>query len=108
MLGFQIEEEWKIDSERRFEKFIFRTIDTSSVLENKLTPDKTEEKINTFSPIKPEKMQENFPPENVKIKRKRLISNKKNMTKKCSGTLYELISISENEILLQKKTYKQV
>ena len=108
MLGFHIEEEWKIDSEKRFEKFIFRTIDTSSVCENKPISDKTEEKINTTSPIKPEKMQENNPPENTKIKRKRLNSKKKNLTKKCKETLYELISITENEILLKKKKYKQV
>lgn len=40
MLGLPIEEEWKIDTERRFEKFIFRTIDTSTKIENKLSKGK--------------------------------------------------------------------
>ena len=108
MLGIHIDEEWKFDSEKRFEKFIFRTIDTSSIIENKVDYDKTEEKRIVTSIKSPEKIKENLSPEKKNIKRKRLNSKKRTRKNKDEETLYELISISENEILLQKKQRRQV
>ena len=43
MLGHPIQEDWNIDSGKRFEKFIFRTIETSSRLQNKLNFNKTKD-----------------------------------------------------------------
>ena len=107
MLGIHIEEEWKIDSDKRFEKFIFRTIDTSSIIENKVTVDKTEEKKRATSIKKSEKIKEN-PALAKNFKKKRLNSKKKNLKNKSEKTLYELISVTETDILLQKKQYRKV
>jgi hypothetical protein len=108
MLGLQIEEDWKNDSEKRFEKFIFRTIDTSTKIENILEYNKPEEKIIQSSSIISKKLNQDFfnPKENKK--RQKLISKKKYDENKHEETLYELIALTENEILLKKKKSRKV
>lgn len=108
MLGIQIEQEWKIDPDKRFEKFIFKTIDTSNIKENKPQSNKFEETKLKTNIQKSEQIKENFSFD-TKDKIKTQKSSKTKIQKnKGKEALYELISISENVILLQKKKNRQV
>ena len=108
MLELPIEEDWKIDTEKRFEKFIFRTIDTSTKIENKSDNDKIKEKKIVTSMTISEKINEKFQLEKKIKKGLSLDSKMKNEENKNEETLYELIALSQNEILLQKKKIRQV
>ena len=108
MLGSPIEEVCKIDSGKRFEKFIFRIIETSSGLQNKLNFNKTKDIKRRRSIKKLEKIKENLPRERKNINRLRQYSNRKNLRNMKEDHLYELISVSKDRILLQKKKLRQV
>ena len=108
MLGSPIEEVCKIDSGKRFEKFIFRIIETSSGLQNKLNFNKNKDIKRRRSVKKLEKIKENLPKERKNINRLRKYSNRKNLRNMKEDYLYELISVSKDRILLQKKKLRQV
>lgn len=108
MLGSPIEEVCKIDSGKRFEKFIFRIIETSSGLQNKLNFNKNKDIKRRRSVKKLEKIKENLPRERKNINRLRQYSNRKNLRNMKEDHLYELISVSKDRILLKKKKLRQV
>jgi hypothetical protein len=108
MLGMHKEEDWKNDSGKRFEKFIFRTIDTSSKIENIHEYNKPEEKIIQSSTNTSKKLNQDFFNQKKNKKRQKLNSKKKNIENKPEDTVYELLALTEKEILLQKKKLRQV
>jgi hypothetical protein len=104
----QNKEDWKIELNKSFEKFNYKTmeIENSTKIENFSDTDNTEEKIIKIN----SSGSENSENENSRILKKSKKEKKtENFTEENHENIqYEIISIYKNQIFLRKKKIRQV